>query len=88
MVVVDLDLDGRVLPDFDVVAVVELQGGVGREIGVVDDGSVGGVEVAEQPFARVGVDGEVIGGDAGVFDGEVVAPDEAADSELGSGWVL
>lgn len=85
---VDLHGDRGVLPDLDFVAVAELERRVRIERGVVDYGSVGGVQVSDHPLTRFGVDDEVVGGDAGVFDGEVVAADDPADSDLGSGSVL
>ena len=51
---VDLDQDRGVLADLDEVAVAEIVGLYGRSLGGVELGTVGGVEVAEDPFARPG----------------------------------
>ena len=61
-------MDGCELSDLDGGAVVEVEGGVGRDLGAVKNGAVGGVEVSEDPLARFGEDGEVLGGDASVLD--------------------
>ena len=41
--------------------------------------------VSDNPFTRFDFDRQVFGGDASVFDGKVVAPDNATDSDIGSG---
>jgi hypothetical protein len=50
-VAVDLDQDRGVLADLDGIAVAEIVGDVREELGGVELGTVGGVEVAEDPFA-------------------------------------
>lgn len=57
------------------------------DLGAVDEGPVGGVEVGDGPSRDLAgeFDGKVLLGDAGVFDGEIVALDDAADADQCSG---
>jgi hypothetical protein len=84
LIVADADVnnDGSVLTDLDSIAVGKIVGSVGLDLGTIEDGAVGGVEVEEDPFTRPGFDGEVISGDAGVFDRDIVTTNDAADSDL------
>lgn len=78
----DVNNDGSVLTDLDSIAVGKIVGSVGLGFGTIEDGVVRGVDVEEDPFTRPGFDGEVIGGDAGVFDRDIVTTNDAANSDL------
>ena len=67
--------------------------------GFVEESAIEGFEVIDDPFAlpgskwrrrRIQLNGEVIGGDASTFDGEVVAMDDVVNSwiQVGIPWIL
>ncbi|CAL9753555.1 unnamed protein product, partial [Musa acuminata subsp. burmannicoides] len=82
----DLNANGRGLADLNGVAVGKREGGGGRDLAVVDEGAVGGVEVGHSP--TVGVVEEPEYEVLWEAPGEVIALDDEADTGDGAGLAL